>query len=101
MILPSRDYHLAAFQMNLKPISFRGTIQLLSYLKTKTKLHPHFTMSGGNEAFHTAKQKGEELTRHTKSYLLLETKGIWVSNVSATVVFLYSLYQSLAVLDNK
>lgn len=68
MILPSRDYHLAAFQMHLKLISFRGTIQLLSYLKMKIKVHPHLTGSGGDGAFHTAKQKGGTLTRHTKSH---------------------------------
>lgn len=71
----------------------------LSYLKMKTKLH--LTVPGGDGAFCTAKQKGDLLTRHTKSHLLLKTKGTWVPNASSTVVFLYSVYQSLAVLDNK
>lgn len=93
-MLPSRDYHLAAFQRHL--ISFRGAIQLLSDLKSKTKHHPRLTASGGDGTVHTAKMKGEELTRHTKSDLLLKTKGIRVPNVSATVVFLHSLCQSLA-----
>lgn len=47
------------------------------------------------------KQKGEELSGHTKSHLLPRTKGIWVPNVSAMVVSLHSLCLSLVVLDNK
>lgn len=87
--------------MHLNIIQFRCMIPLLRFLKMKTKLHPHLTVPGGDGAFCTAKQKGGLLTRHTKSHLLLKTKGIWVPNVSSTVVFLYSVYQSLAVLDNK
>lgn len=55
----------------------------------KIKLCPHLTMSGGDGAFHTAKQEGEELTKPTKSHLLYKPKGIWVPNVSSTAVFLH------------
>lgn len=81
--------------------SFRGKTQLFRWLKAKAKLHPHLAASGCDGAFHTGKQKAEELSGHTKSHLLPKARGIWVPDLSSTVVSLHSRYLRFPVLDEK